>query len=172
MTKFVYIFLWTGICCLLEILLRNFGLFFPCCALFVFYASTAFGVGWGMTAACLGALSLDFTASGASHPWSVLIFSSVVYLSEIWLRKIEADSILINFLPGAVIPVLVWLLSVFFFAQHIPAVLTEQFPILFPAAAAGSVLLPLLIFLLDTLNMKLNLPLFTDAKLKQKLSLQ
>ena len=77
MARFAYVFLFTGVFCLLEMILRNFGLYFPFCALFVFYAATAFGTGWGLTAACLGGIALDFLSSGAMHPWSVLIFALV-----------------------------------------------------------------------------------------------
>lgn len=168
MTRFVYIFLFTGVFCLPEMILRNFGLYFPFCALFVFYAAAAFGTGWGLTAACLGGIALDFLSSGAMHPWSVLIFALVVWLSQVWLHRVDSDSALLNFLPGFALPILVWLLSVLFFAQHRLAMLTEQFPVVFPASFFGALWLPVMIFLLDLLNEKLSLPLFENAKLQTK----
>ncbi|MBO4632189.1 MAG: hypothetical protein J5858_09725 [Lentisphaeria bacterium] len=172
MIRVIYIFLFTFLSCVLELLLRNFGLFFPFCALFVFYAATAFGSSWGMFAAVLGAMALDFSGSGAAHPWSVLIFAAIVYFASFWLRKSESDSILMNFLPGLLIPPLVWILSLFFFSGHFFSVLTEQFPAVFPAAACSALWLPIMIFILDTLNARLSLPLFTDAKLKMKTKLE
>ena len=80
----------------------------------------------------------------------------------------ESESVLLNFLPGFCIPIAVWLLSAIFFAQHLTEVLAEQLPAVFPAAVFGSVWLPVMTFLLDLLNEKLSLPLFTDAKLKKK----
>ena len=171
MTRFVYIFLLTGFFILPELLLRNFGLFFPFCAVFVFYTATAFGPSWGFLAACLAALGLDSIGGGTAHPWSSLIFSSVVYLAAVWLKRAESDSILMNFLPGLIIPVQVWFLSLIFFSEHGFTVLIEQFPALIPAVAFSAVWLPCMIYLLDNLNEKLALPLFTDAKLKQKLKL-
>lgn len=168
MIRPVYIFLFTGVFCVMEILLRNFGLFFPFCAMFVFYAATAFGPGWGTIAACLAGLSLDFLGAGAMHPWSVLIFVLVVWLARVWLRRADSDSVLLNFLPGSGLPVLVWLLSVLFFAQHRLNVLAEQFPAVFPAAVCGAAWLPFMTFLLDLLNEKLALPASTDAKRKKK----
>lgn len=168
MIKVAYIFLLTGVFCLLELLLRNFGLFFPFCALFVFYVSIAFGLPWGIGAACLGALSLDFVGPGAGHPWSALILIGIAYLAEQWLRRVESDSLLVNFLPGLLIPLLVWLFSLIFFSQHIFAMLLEQFPVLFPVLALSAVFLPGMIFLLDLLNEKLSLPLFADARMKRK----
>ncbi len=168
MIKLAYIFLLTGVFCLLELLLRNFGLFFPFCALFVFYVSIAFGLPWGIGASCLGSLSLDFVGPGAAHPWSVLILIGTAYLAELWLRRVESDSILMNFLPGLLIPLLVWLFSVFFFSRHFFTVLLEQFPVIFPVSALSAVCLPGMIYLLDLLNEKLSLPLFADARLKRK----
>jgi len=171
MIRFVYVFLLTGCFLLPELLLRNFGLFFPFCALFVFYTATAFGLGWGVLSACLAALGLDTVGGGSAHPWSILVLISVAYLAVLWLKRAESDSILMNFLPGLIIPVQVWFLSLIFFPEHGFTVLIEQFPTLIPAAAASAVWLPCMIYLLDNLNEKLALPLFTDAKLKQKLKL-
>lgn len=169
MIRPVYVFLLTGICCLLEQMLRNVGLFFPFCALFVFYVSIAFGRGWGIAAAFLGALSLDFIGTGAAHPWSVLVLAGIACLAKLWLRCAEADSILMNFLPGLLIPPVVWLFSLLFFSQHFFPAVIEQIPAVFPVSALSALVLPMMIFLLDSLNGKLQLPLFTDAKLKQKL---
>ncbi len=43
----VYIFLLTGVFAVLELFLRNFGLFFPFCSIFIFYIAVTFGSGWG-----------------------------------------------------------------------------------------------------------------------------
>ena len=73
-----------------------------------------------------------------------------------------------GWLVGRGLFVLVWLLSVLFFAQHRLSVLTEQFPAVFPASFFGAVWLPVMIFLLDLLNENLSLPLFANAKLQTK----
>lgn len=172
MIRLAYIFLLTGVFAVMELLLRSFGLFFPFCALFIFYVAVAFGRGWGFTACCLAALALDLPGGGASHPWSILIFLPELYLAAYWLKRAESDSVIMNFLPGLLIPVIVWLLSAIFFSEHFFHILTEQLPALFPACVIGAVGLPALIFLLDSLNTNLSLPLFTDAKLNQKLNLK
>ena len=172
MTRLVYIFLLIGVFAVMELLLRNFGLFFPFCALFIFYVAVAFGNKWGFAAICLAALALDLPGSGAAHPWSILVFLPVLFLASAWLKRAESDSVMMNFLPGLVIPVVVWILSAFFFSGRLAHVLLEQFPALIPACAFSALWLPLLIFLLDNLNPKLSLPLFTDAKLNQKLKLK
>lgn len=169
MIRFVYIFLFTSLFCLLELALRSFGLSFPFCALFVFYVSIAFGTKWGVATGCLGALALDFIGAGAAHPWSILSFAAVAYLASWWLHRVEWKSILLNFLPGAAIPVLVWFLSAIFFSDHFFATLRLQFPGLFPAAVLSAAWLPAMIFLLDNLNEQFALPLYTDAKLQLKI---
>ncbi len=169
MTAYVYIVLLTGIFCTAELLLRSFGLIFPFCALFIFYTATAFGTGRGILCACLGALTLDFIGTGASHPWSLLIFAFIAWMASFWLNKVESESILLNFLPGLAIPFLVWVPSVLFFAQNRWHVLLEQFPGMFPTAVISGIWLPVMIFLLDMLNEKLALPLYTDAKMKRKM---
>ena len=172
MTRLVYIFLLTGFFAVMELLLRNFGLFFPFCALFIFYIAVAFGNKWGFAAICLAALALDLPGSGAAHPWSILVFLPVLFLASAWLKRAESDSVMMNFLPGLIIPAVVWILSAFFFSGHLAHVLLEQFPAIFPACVFSAIWLPVLIFLLDTLNTNLSLPLFTDAKLNQKLMLK
>lgn len=170
--RLAYIFLLTGVFAVLELFLRNFGLFFPFCALFIFYIAVAFGNWWGFVAICLAALALDLPGSGSTHPWSILVFLPILFLAVGWLKRAEADSVMMNFLPGLVIPAVVWILSAVFFSGHFFHVLLEQFPALFPACAFSAVWLPILIFLLDNLNSRLSLPLFTDAKLNQKLTLK
>ena len=171
MIRFAYIFLLTGVFAVGEQMLRNFGLFFPFCALFIFYVAVAFGTGWGFAAACLAALALDLPGGGA-HPWSILIFLPVLFLAANWLKRAESDSVLMNFLPGLIIPAIVWILSAVFFSGHFFHVLVKQLPMIFPVCAFSALWLPILIFLLDNLNSNLSLPLFTDAKLNQKLKLK
>lgn len=172
MTRLVYIFLLTGIFAVCEQFLRNLGLFFPFCALFIFYIAVAFGNKWGFAAICLAALALDLPGSGAAHPWSILIFLPVLFLAANWLKRAESDSVLMNFLPGLIIPAVVWFLSAVFFSGHFFHVLVKQLPMIFPVCAFSALWLPILIFLLDNLNSTLSLPLFTDAKLNQKLKLK
>ena len=90
-------------------------------------------------------------------------------MASFWLNKVESESILLNFLPGLAIPFLVWVPSVLFFAQNRWHVLLEQFPGMFPTAVISGIWLPVMIFLLDMLNEKLALPLYTDAKMKRKM---
>ena len=170
MTRLVYVFLFTGIFCLPELFLRNLGLFFPCCALWIFYLAIAFGPGWGTVAAVLGAVTLD-GMSGAGQIWSLLIFAAVIGCAVFWIRQVESDSALVNLLPGIVIPLLVWCLSVVFFAQHLLATAIEQFPSIFPAMVFCSLWMPLMIVLLDSINTLLSLPLYTNARQKRKATL-
>lgn len=169
MIRPAYILLFSTIFCTLEILFRNAGIFFPFCALFVFYVSLTFGKAWGFFTAILGACALDFTVAGASHPWTILPFAGIILFSKYWLHREEADSVFMNFLPGLMIPFITWGSDVIFHSDHFTEALLETFPGVFPASVISAVILPCMICLLDALNEKTGLPLYTDARLKMKM---
>lgn len=169
MIQSVYIVFLTILCVLAELILRGFGLLFPIAAFFVFYVTTAFGPRPAFAAAILAAFGLDFAGGcGALHPWSFLALSAVIGLSFFWLHQVESESILLHSIPGAAIPLIVWLLSLVFLAEYRFSSFAEQFPGVILASFLASILLPVMIFLLDTLNEKLGLDLYTDAKIKLK----
>lgn len=168
MGKWVYIFFFSGFFSLLEIFLRNWGILFPAGAFFVFYTAITFGNAAGFFSAVCCALALDFTA-GAEHPWTLLTCCGVLYLASVWIGRVESDSIMLNFLPGLLIPLITFGGNVLFFSHHFFAALTGLFPGVLPAAAAGALVLPLMIYLLDTFNVKLSMPLYTDARLRRKM---
>ena len=167
MGKFIYILFFSGIFSVAELFLRNWGILFPLSGFFVFYCAVTFGNGFGFLCAVLCGTALDFT-TGAEHPWSIITLCAVIALASFWLHKVESDSIMLNFLPGLAIPLLSFTGSMIFFSDHFFAALSELFGGVLPSAAAGGVVLPLMIYLLDTLNPKLGLDLYTDAKLRRK----
>ncbi|OQA88904.1 MAG: hypothetical protein BWY31_00089 [Lentisphaerae bacterium ADurb.Bin242] len=170
MIRLVYIVFLTVLCVFAELVLRSFGLLFPFAAFFVFYAATAFGPRPAFAAAILAACGLDFAGGcGASHPWSFLALSAVIGLSFFWLHQVESESILLHSVPGAAIPFLVWLISLVFLSEHRFSAFADQLPGVILASFLASILLPVMIYALDTLNEKLGLDLYTDAKIKLKL---
>lgn len=169
MIRFVYLIFLTVLSVFAELVLRPFGLFFPFAAFFVFYAATAFGPRLAFAAALLAACGLDFAGSGASHPWSFLALSAVIGLSYFWLHHVESESILLHSVPGAAIPFMVWLISLIFLSENFFSAFADQFPVVILASFLSTVLLPVMIYGLDTLNEKLGLELYTDAKINLKL---
>ena len=169
MIRFVYIVFLTVLSVFAELVLRSFGLFFPFAAFFVFYAATAFGPRPAFGAAFLAACGLDFAGGGAAHPWSFLALSAVIALSYLWLHHVESESILLHSVPGAAIPFIVWLFSLIFLSENLFSSFTDQFPGMILASFLASVLLPAIIYGLDTLNERLGLELYTDAKINLKL---
>ncbi|MBO7147274.1 MAG: hypothetical protein J6W81_05955 [Lentisphaeria bacterium] len=168
MIKTVYIFLITFFSVLAELLFRNIGLFFPFCGLFIFYVTTAFGVRYGFLAAFLAACPLDFLGNGAAHPWSMISFSAVIGLSCFWLHRVESESLFLHSLPGAAVPGIIWIFSLLFFSESPGMVFLDHFPSFLPACFFSALFLPLEIYFFDTLNERLSLPLYTNAKLDLK----
>ena len=68
-------------------------------------------------------------------------------------------------IPGALIPPLVWLCRLFFLPASLFSILM-QLPDLVIASFFCAILLPLEIYLFDTMNEKLGLELYTDAKIR------
>lgn len=165
MTETLYILFFTTFAVMLELLLRSFGLYLPFAALFLFYASIVFGYRAAGAAALLAACGLDFV-SGSPHPWSLPAFALVIALSWFWLNKVESESIFLHALPGALIPFLVWSCRLIFHPASLFRNLSGQLPDAVLASFLCAVLLPLEIYLFDTMNEKLGLNLYTDAKIR------
>ena len=168
MGKWIYIFFFSGLFSVLELFLRNWGILFPAGAFFVFYTAVTFGNTAGFFCAVVCGMALDFT-TGAEHPWTILTYCAVLYLAASWIGRVESDSIMLNFLPGLLIPLITFAGNVIFFSDHFFAALTGLYPGVLPAGAAGAIILPLMIYLLDTLNVKLSMPLYTDARFRRKM---
>lgn len=167
MNRFLYIFFFSGLFATAELFLRSWGILFPLTGFFVFYSAITFGNSPGFFCAVICGMALDF-CSGAEHPWSILTFLAVIYLSSQWIHKVESDSIMLNFLPGLAIPFITFAGDLIFSPGRFFSVLCELLPGVLPAAAGGAVTLPVMIYLMDTLNPKLSMPLYIDAKLRRK----
>ena len=165
MTETLYILFFTTFAVMLELLLRSFGLFLPFAALFLFYASIVFSCRTAGAAALLAACGLDFV-SGSPHPWSLPAFALVIALSWFWLHKVESESIFLHVIPGALIPLAVWLCRLPFYPASLLSNITSQLPDVVIASFLCAILLPLEIYLFDTMNEKLGLNLYTDAKIR------
>ena len=150
---------------MLELILRSFGLSLPLAALFLFYAAIVFGYRAGAAAAILAACGLDFMA-GNPHPYTLPAFGLVIALSWFWLNKVESESIFLHVIPGALIPPLVWLCILPFFPGALLSNLFAQLPDIVIASFLCGLLLPLEIFLFDTMNEKLGIDLYTNVKIR------
>lgn len=165
MTETLYILFFTAFAVMLELILRSFGLFLPLAALFLFYAATVFGCRAAGAAALLAACGLDFV-SGSPHLWSLPAFALVIAFSWFWLNRVESESILLHAVPGALIVPLIWLCRLPFFPDRLLLNVLTQLPDVVTASVVCALLLPLEIYLFDTMNEKLGIDLYTDAKIR------
>ena len=165
MTAAIYLVFFTTLAVTVELILRSFGLMLPLAAIFLFYAAIVFGYRAGLLAGLLAACGLDFM-SGNPHPYTMIAFGLVIALSWFWLNKVESESILLHAVPGALIPPILWVCMLFFFTDSFFANLIQQMPGVVIASFFCAILLPLEIFLFDTMNEKLGIDLYTNAKIR------
>ncbi len=165
MTATIYILFFTTFSVTIELILRSFGLYLPLAALFLFYAAIVFGYRAGAAAALLAACGLDFM-SGNPHPYALPAFGLVIALAWFWLNKVESESIFLHVVPGALIPLLAWFCTLLFFPDSLFPNLFAQLPGVVIASFFCALLLPLEIFLFDTMNEKLGIDLYTNAKIR------
>ena len=167
MTTAIYLFFFTALAVTLELILRSFGLFLPLAGLLLFYMTVVFGYKTAGGLALLAACGLDFV-SGSQHPNSLIAFSAVIGLSCFWLYRIESESIFLHIVPGGLIPLIAWLFALPFYPGSLFSNLFYQLPGVIIAAFVCAFLLPVEIFLFDTLNEKLGFDLYTNAKIRIK----
>ena len=161
---FIFLVLFTSI--YVEVLFGALGWLIPLTALAVFQLSIVYGWRSGMLAGVLAGAVLD---SLYGRPFLITPFAMIaVSLSSVfWLRVGDTNSILPNFLPGAIAgfisaspPLLLnlwWHKSLFL-----------NLDILLLATAAGAVILPAMIALLDFISEKSGLNLYKKAKAAAK----
>ena len=78
----------------------------------------------------------------------------------------ESESILLHVVPGALIVPLVWVCRLPFFPERLLPNVLMQLPDVVTASFLCALLLPLEIYLFDTMNEKLGIDLYTDAKIR------
>ena len=161
--KILYTAFFLILAVLLELLLQSFGLFFPFAAFLIFYTATAFGWKGALFAALFASCGLDL-AVGHSHPGTLPGFLLTILLSRFWLYKVESDSIVLHFIPGAFIPLFMWSGNIIFHWSHFYE-LPGRLALLLGSTVCGMIYLPLLILILDTLNESMGLELYSNAKL-------
>ena len=104
--------------------------------------------------------------SGNPHPYTLPAFGLVIALAWFWLNKVESESIFLHVVPGALIPLLAWFCTLLFFPDSLFPNLFAQLPGVVIASFFCALLLPLEIFLFDTMNEKLGIDLYTNAKIR------
>ena len=167
MTETLYVIFFTVLAVACELILGSLGLFLPMTAVFLFYAAIVFGWRTGIWIAVIASCGLDL-ASGALLPRHLPGFIIVIALAWFWLNKVESESISLHLIPGALIAPAVWLSILPFFPGSLFTNVFSQLPGVVTAAFCCAILLPLEIFIFDTMNEKLGIDLYTNVKMRLK----
>lgn len=148
-----------------ELILWKNGLFFPFMGFFLFYVCGVLGwktaLCWGVLAGC----ALDLI-TGNELPGALVNAVFGIAFSCFWFHRVKSDSILLHVLPGGGLVLFAWCWCLFEYGAGFWK-WGEIFPIalLVLNLFLGMIFLPLLILALDTLNEKLGLPLYSNAKM-------
>lgn len=165
MIKIIYILLFTTVAVFLETSLRTFGIILPLVAPFVFYSTVAFGPYYAIPAAVVGGCGLDFLC-GHTHPASIITLGFVIVFAIFWLHKVESESVSLHIVPGAVLPLIAWLPASFFVSgasfTHVLSPILD----LIIACIISAFILPVEILILDALNKRLEIELYSNAKIR------
>jgi len=165
MIKIIYILLFTTAAVFLETALRTFGVILPLAAPFVFYCAVAFGPYYGAVTALLCGCGLDFL-SGHTHPVTAVTLGFVVVFAMFWLHKVESESVSLHIVPGALLPLIAWLPAAFFVSGTSFDQILSHASDLVIACILSAFILPVGIVVLDALNKRLEIELYSNAKIR------
>lgn len=149
---------------ILEVSLRSRGLILPLLPCWIFYLSVL--CGWKKTIgiAVLLGLIMDLLCANP-FPTHIFTYNAIQIPAIVWLNRVESDSFVSLLLPGAVLPLIV----------YIPQTLLTSWqnfiyflPYLVPVCLVSALLLPIMILLLDSLANMLSFPLYANVKLQMR----
>jgi hypothetical protein len=163
-----YIFLLMFISIFCELFFGSFGIIIPFAAVIIFYLTMIFNLQTGIILAVTAGFLIDILY-GRMLFISPVTLSITAFFSIFWLRKGVVSRIHLQMLPGGTVS----------FIYAFPLVIVNYFLyergfflffidmlIVSSAVFFGAVLLPIVILLLDTVNAKLKINLYTDSKKK------
>ena len=166
MIHLLYIFLLLFISVFCELFFGSFGIIIPFAGVIIFYLTMIYNLKIGIVLAVIVGFLLDILYDRMFYI-SPITLCSISLFSIFWLNKGVVKHIHLQILPGCIIsfiytfPVLV--INYFLYESGFFILFTNIF-ILLSAVIFGAILLPLTIFLLDSINAKLKINLYTNSK--------
>ena len=161
-----YIFLLLFISIFWELFFGSYGIIIPFAAIIIFYLSMIYNLKIGIILALIVGFLLDLLY-GRTLYISPITLSLISLFSIFWLHKGVVKSIHLQMLPGSIIafiytfPILV---VNYFLYEGGFLIFSINILILLSAIILGAVLLPITIFLLDSINTKLKFDLYINSK--------
>ncbi len=166
MIRFCYIFLCLFGAVYFELLAGSYGLMLPITAMLIFYFSVSNGWRVGLFSAVLAGTIIDLTF-GRSWFLTPVLLAMTVGFAMIWFRRVEAKSIFLNSIPGAIIAFIcicpLLLPDPWFLGLNFTSLFQASSMLLFSMLFAA-ILLPFLVILLDIASEKLGFELYVDAR--------
>ena len=161
-----YIFLLLFISFFCEMLFGSYGIIIPFIAVMIFYLTMIYTLKIGISLAVIAGLILDILY-GRMFYITPLTLSVISFFSIFWLRKGVVKSIHLQILPGGAASFIFTfpLLAINYFLHASGFYLFFiNILILLLAIILGAILLPITIFILDAINTKLKINLYTNSK--------
>jgi hypothetical protein len=164
----LYIFLLLFIASLLEIVCGSYGIIIPLAAPVVFYISITFGAPAGFFSGALTGLVIDMLY-GRSLIITPSLMILITVLALFWLYRMEAKSIFLHIIPGALIA-FIYLIPIQLLALNnvgisLAGIFHDLSNLIF-AVCVSAFFLPTLIIVLDMLNEDLGFELYRKAREK------
>ena len=166
MIHLIYIFLLLFISIFIELLFGSFSVIVPSVALLVYYLTMIYNLKAGIILAIISGFILD-ALYGRSLLISPVSFSVISIFSVFWLHKGVVSSIHLQMLPGSVISFIYTfpMLAINYFLYESGFILFFiNILVLLITVILGAILLPIMILILDFINIKLKINLYIDSK--------
>jgi len=168
MSKIIYISLILFISALIQIILGNAGIIIPLISLAIFYLTIVFGWEEGIISAVISGIFLDIVY-GRTLLISPFIGIVTVFIAIIWLHKGELGILSFQMIPSGIISLLYIIPFVYYTYQkteHGLILALESMGILIISGAITTILFPLIVRFLDTINNPLGFNYYRTAQEK------
>ena len=166
MVHLFYIFLLLFLSTFCELFFGSYGIIIPFLGIIIFYLTTVYNLKLGIVLAVIVGFLLDILYARTFYISSVTL-CLISLFAIFWLRKGVVKHIHLQVLPGCIIASIYAIPVVvinYFMYENGFLVFFINIMVLLVAMILTAILLPAIIFLLDGINTKLKINLYTDSK--------
>ncbi len=161
---YIFLLLFLSIFC--ELLFGSYGIIIPFTAIIIFYLTMIYNLKIGIILAVIAGFLLEILYARTFYI-SPITLSFISIFSVFWLHKGVVKGIHLQMLPGGIVSFIytfpILLINYFLYESGLIIFFTNIL-VLLGAIIFGAVLLPITILLLDIINLKLKISLYTNSK--------
>ncbi len=157
--NFLFFLFFSGLLTFLELLLRSRGILLPLTGCYIFYLAVVYNWRCGIAAGFLAGAVCDFLTARI-FPFSAFTYAGIAVYANILHRRNETETLNSHWLPGFLLPVIIYVPLFLFSGIPLPDFLF----MLVPSCFLSAVLLPLMIPVMDSAAAKLALPFYMNKK--------